>query len=64
LEDKKWRVVLILVGLLAVIYTIALNGRDKPPSSTNAIQGCTTCKGYLEGKFSAIPVVHTKESTP
>jgi hypothetical protein len=64
LEDTKWRAVLFLAGLLAIFSTVVLNARDNPPSSANAIQGYTTCKGPLEGKFSATPVAHTKDSTP
>jgi hypothetical protein len=64
LGDTKWREVLILARLLASISTIALNRRDKPPSSTNAIQGHTTCKGSLEGKLVATPLAHMEDSTP
>jgi hypothetical protein len=64
LEDTKCRAVLILAGLLTIFSTVALNARDNPPSSSNAIQGYTTCKGPLEGKFSATPVAYMKDSTP
>jgi len=61
MENSQWRGVPIMVGILAEISNFELSERDMPPPPTNEIQGSTSCKGFVAGKFSTSPITHLED---